>query len=71
MQVYAEEAVAAQAPQLYRNVIRQGFVKNGSVWNKRDNILDAAMKASDRWKNAAEDGLSDKEIRATFLRKHP
>ncbi|MCH5714984.1 PBP1A family penicillin-binding protein [Niabella hibiscisoli] len=71
MQMYAEEAVAAQAPQLYRNVIRQGFVKNGSVWNKRDNILEAAMKASDRWKNSAEDGLSDKEIRASFLEKTP
>ncbi|WP_114792077.1 transglycosylase domain-containing protein [Niabella yanshanensis] len=71
MQVYAEEAVAAQAPQLYRNVIRQGFVRNGNVWNKRDNILDAAMKASDRWKNSAEDGLSDKEIRATFFEKTP
>lgn len=71
MQVYAEEAVAAQAPQLYRNVIRQGFVRNGNVWSKRDNILEAAMKASDRWKNAAEDGLSDKEIKATFFEKTP
>src|SRR5690606_24959360 len=71
MQLYAEDAVAMQAPQLYRNVIRQGFVKNGSVWNKRDNVLEAAMKASDRWRNSAEDGLSDKEIRATFFEKTP
>jgi penicillin-binding protein 1A len=71
MQLYAEDAVARQAPQLYRNVIRQGFVKNGSVWNKRDNILEAAMKASERWKSLAEDGLSDKEIKATFFEKTP
>ncbi|GAB3425079.1 penicillin-binding protein 1A [Niabella aquatica] len=71
MQLYAEEAVAQQAPQLYRNMIRQGYIKNGSVWNKRDNILEAAMKASERWKNLAEDGLSDKEIKATFFEKTP
>jgi len=71
MQLYAEDAVAQQAPQLYKNVIRQGFVKNGSVWNKREGILEGAMKASERWKNLAEDGLSDKEIKATFFEKTP
>ncbi len=71
MQLYAEEAVARQAPQLYRNVIRQGFIKNGSVWNKREHILESAMKASERWKNLADDGLSDKEIKATFFQKTP
>ena len=71
MQLYAEDAVAMQAPQLYRNVIRQGFVKSGSVWNKRDNVLEAAMKSSERWRNLADDGLSDKEIRATFFEKTP
>ncbi len=71
MQLYAEEAVARQAPQLYRNVIRQGFVRNGSVWKKRENVLENAMKASERWKNLAEDGLSDKEIKATFFEKTP
>src|SRR5690606_35926057 len=56
---------------LYRNVIRQGFVRNGSVWKKRENVLENAMKASERWKNLAEDGLSDKEIKATFFEKTP
>ncbi|GAB3008348.1 transglycosylase domain-containing protein [Niabella terrae] len=71
MQIYAEEAVAQQAPKLYRNVIRQGFIKNGSVWKTHENVLEAAMKASERWKNSAEDGLSDKEIRASFNEKTP
>ncbi|MEE6186023.1 Penicillin-binding protein 1A [Mycovorax composti] len=71
MQLYAEEAVAQQAPKLYRNVINQGFIKNGSVWKKYEHVLEAAMKNSERWRNLAEDGLSDKEIRATFFVKTP
>lgn len=71
MQLYAEDAVAKQAPLLYRNVMSQGFVKSGNVWKKHENVLEAAMKASERWKNLADDGLSDKEIRATFFEKTP
>jgi penicillin-binding protein 1A len=32
-------------------------------------VLDAAMKASDRWKSLKEDGLTDEEIRASFKKK--
>lgn len=71
MQLYAEDAVAQQAQKLYRNVLNQSFIKNGSVWKKHENVLEAAMKASERWKNLAEDGLSDKEIRASFFEKTP
>ncbi|MFT4093457.1 MAG: transglycosylase domain-containing protein [Niabella sp.] len=67
MQLYAEEAVAQQAPRLYRNIITKSYFKNGEVWKKHENVLEAAMKASDRWKNLADDGLSDKEIRASFF----
>lgn len=71
MQIYAEEAVTMQAPVLYKNVIRQGFIKNGTVWKGREKILENAMKASERWKTLAEDGLSDKEIKASFYEKVP
>lgn len=71
MQLYAEEAVASQLPNLQKALVRQGFIKNGSVWKGRENVLDRAMKESERWKNAAEDGLTDKEIRATFYEKTP
>lgn len=71
MQVYAEEAVSAQVPNLQRALVRQGFIRNGSVWKGRENVLERAMKESDRWKTLAEDGLSDKEIRANFFEKTP
>jgi penicillin-binding protein 1A len=34
-------------------------------------VLDAAMKASDRWKNLKEEGLTDAEIKKTFKVKTP
>jgi penicillin-binding protein 1A len=71
MQLYAEEAVAKQMPALQRVLSSQSSIKKGSVWKGKENILEAAVKSSDRWKNAKEDGLSDKEIRAQFEEKVP
>lgn len=71
MQMYAEEAVATQVPSLQRALVRQGFIKSGAVWKGRENVLEKAMKSSDRWKNLAEDGLTDKEIKASFNVKTP
>ncbi|MGN6293500.1 MAG: penicillin-binding protein 1A [Chitinophagaceae bacterium] len=71
MQEYAEEAVASHMPNLQKALMAQAKLKNGSIWKDHDNVLEAAMKASDRWKNMAEDGLSDKEIKATFYKKTP
>lgn len=71
MQLYAEEAVAAQVPNLQRALLSQSFIRNGSVWKGREKILERAMKESERWKNLADDGLSDKEIKASFFEKVP
>ncbi|MBO9619266.1 MAG: transglycosylase domain-containing protein [Niabella sp.] len=71
MQQYAEEAVYMQVPNLQRALVRQSFIKDGAVWKGHENILERAMKESDRWKNMADDGFSDKEIRATFFKPVP
>jgi penicillin-binding protein 1A len=71
MQEYAEEAVAFQLPALQKNLNNQSMIKKGTVWKDHQNVLEAAMKQSDRWKSLAEDGLSDKEIKATFYKKVP
>ncbi len=68
MQEYAEEAVAAQMPNLQKALMAQAKLKNGSVWKDHQDVLDKAMHQSDRWKNLADDGLTDKEIKATFSR---
>jgi penicillin-binding protein 1A len=66
MQSYAEESIAAQMPMLQRSLNAQRNIKTGSVWKGHENVLDAAMRATERWKNLKEDGLSDADIRATF-----
>lgn len=71
MQEYAEEAVTVQMPVLQRNLNARPEIKSGSVWKGRENVLESAMKASERWRNLADDGLSDKEIKASFYQKVP
>jgi penicillin-binding protein 1A len=66
MQEYAEEAVAQQMPVLQKALNRQNNIKSGSVWKGHQHVLDDAMKASDRWRNSKEDGLTDEEIKNTF-----
>lgn len=69
MQEYAEEAVAAHMPKLQKALNAQGFIKTGKVWKEHNNVLQAAMKESDRWRNMKEEGLSDGVIRNSFNKK--
>jgi len=71
MQQYAEEAVAQQMPVLQKALNAQRNVRTGSVWKEHQNVLEAAMKNSDRWRNAKEDGMTDAEIKKTFYEKTP
>jgi len=71
MQQYAEEAMAKQMVMLQQNVNARSSIKKGTVWKGHENVLERAMKDSERWRNAEEDGLSDKEIRASFQVKVP
>ncbi len=71
MQLYAEEAVASHMPALQKVLSAQSSVKSGRVWKGHENVLVAAMRASDRWKNAREDGLNDEEIMKSFRQKVP
>jgi penicillin-binding protein 1A len=71
MQQYAEEAVAQQMPVLQKALNGQRNIKTGSVWKDHENVLEAAMKNSDRWRNLKDDGLTDAEIKKTFYAKTP
>jgi penicillin-binding protein 1A len=71
MQQYAEEGMALQMTALQRGINARSDFKNGTVWKGREKIIEKAIKESDRWKNLEEDGLSDKEIRASFDVKVP
>lgn len=69
MQLYAEEAVAKHMSYMQKVLNSQPDIKKGTVWQGHENVLQAAMKASDRWKNLKETGMSDDDIRKTFFVK--
>jgi penicillin-binding protein 1A len=69
MQEYAEEAMAQWMPTLQKQLNVQGFMK--TVWKGHEDILENYMKLSDRWKNMADDGIPDKDIRKSFYVKTP
>jgi penicillin-binding protein 1A len=69
MQTYAEEAMATQMPMLQKALNAQPNIKKGTVWKGHEDILERAMKNSDRWQNLKDDGLTDDEIKKTFSQK--
>lgn len=71
MQEIAEEGMAQHMAQLQKGINARSDMKSGKIWKGHENILEKAAKESDRWKNLAEDGLSDKEIRVSFDVKVP
>ncbi|MBC7850108.1 MAG: penicillin-binding protein, partial [Chitinophagaceae bacterium] len=66
MQLYAEEAVAKHMPVLQRVLSSQASLRTDAVWKGHDNILQAAMKNSDRWQKLKDEGMSDADIKKTF-----
>ena len=71
MQEYAEEATASQMPVLQKALNGQRMIRTGSVWKGHENVLQAEMKKSDRWRYLADEGFTDKEIKASFYKKVP
>lgn len=71
MQLYADEAVAKQLPVLQRALSAQTSLRKGLIWKEHQNILDAAMHNSDRWRSLEDEGLSDADIRKTFFQTVP
>lgn len=71
MQQYAEEAVAQQMPMLQKALNAQSNIKKGTIWKEHPEVLKAAMKNSDRWKNLKDDGVSDADIQKTFYKRVP
>ena len=69
MQMYAEEAVAKHMNFMQKILNSQDNIKSGAVWKDHENILDAAMKQSERWHNMKKDGSNEEEIKASFKQK--
>src|SRR6185312_13932698 len=63
MQLYAEEAVIKHMTAMQKTFNRQ-LQKN--IWKGHEDILNRAMKESERWKNMKEAGATDIEVKKSF-----
>ncbi|MEO6455653.1 MAG: transglycosylase domain-containing protein [Ginsengibacter sp.] len=63
MQLYAEEAVITHMSAMQKKLNSQ-LGKN--IWKKHQDILDRAMKNSERWKQMKEDGVKEDDIIKSF-----
>jgi penicillin-binding protein 1A len=63
MQLYAEEAVVKHMTVMQKTFNRQ-LSKN--AWKGQDDIINRAMKDSDRWKYMKEAGATDAQIKKSF-----
>lgn len=63
MQLYAEEAVVMHMSAMQKKFNQQ---MGKDVWKNHQDILDRAMKESERWKQMAEDEIKEEDIRKSF-----
>jgi penicillin-binding protein 1A len=66
MQLYAEEAVARHMSYLQKAFNEQANIKKGTIWKDFNNLLELAIKQTDRWKNMKRDDIDETTIRKSF-----
>jgi penicillin-binding protein 1A len=69
MQTYAEEAVAKHMSYMQKLLNMQENIKKGTVWKGYENVLEAAARQSERWRNLKKEGMDEEDIRKTFDQK--
>jgi len=69
MQLYAEDAVGQQLSYMQKVLNSQDNIRKGTVWNGFQNVLNAAMRNSDRWRHMANMGVDEEEIKQSFHTK--
>jgi len=68
MQQYAEESVVQHMPVIQRKLNALLKTNGDRMWKSRENIIEAAMKSSERWKNLKEEEMKEADIRKSFLK---
>ena len=66
MQKYAEEAVENHMPVVQKKLDADLKRRGAKLWKGHDNIIEAAMKYTERWKSMKEEEISDEEIMKSF-----
>ena len=69
MQEYAEIAVYRHMQNLQKVFLSQQNIKDGSVWKSKEgqNVLNNAIKQTERWRSMQEEGIDEEEIKKTFM----
>ncbi|MBU3713923.1 MAG: penicillin-binding protein [Ferruginibacter sp.] len=68
MQKYAEESVV-QHMHVVQSKLNDYFKRKGdNLWKGHENVIENAMKFSERWKLMEEDGKTPEEIKKTFYK---
>jgi penicillin-binding protein 1A len=66
MQKYAEEAVEQHMPVVQKKMDADLKRRGDKLWKGHDNIIESAMKYTERWKTMKEDGVSEEDIKKSF-----
>jgi len=66
MQQYAEEAVVQHMPLIQKKLNANFKYRGDKIWKGHENVIEAAMKYSERWKSMVEDKVPEEEIKKTF-----
>ena len=69
MQQYAEEAVVQYQPVIQRKLNGLLRYDGDKVWKGHENVIQAAIKTSERWKNMKEDEVPEEAIKKSFAQK--
>ncbi len=67
MQQYAEQAVEEHMPVIQQKLDAYFKVRGNKLWDGHDNIIQSAMKYTERWKSMEEDGIDPEEIKKSFF----
>lgn len=66
MQKIAEEAVQQHMPVVQRKLDYYFRLRGDKMWKGHENVIEAAIKYTERWKNMTEDDIDPEEIRKSF-----
>ena len=66
MQAYAEQAVEEHMPVIQRKLDAYFKMKGDKLWEGHDNVIESAMKFTDRWKSMMEEGADTADIKKSF-----
>jgi penicillin-binding protein 1A len=66
MQQYAEESVLEKMPIIQKKLNSLLKANGNKTWKDHENVIEAAMRISERWKAMRDDSVKEEDIRKSF-----